>query len=70
MRVISGIVPVVSGAMTFDGRSINGLSAHRIVERGDSHTGRFLRAYLAKHAGNLPAHTGDTAAVTDSPPQL
>src|ERR1043166_9399361 len=37
MRVISGIVPVVSGAMTFDGRSINGLSAHRIVERGIAH---------------------------------
>jgi len=37
MRVISGLVPLVSGAMTFDGRSINGLSAHRIVERGIAH---------------------------------
>src|ERR1700756_1759759 len=37
MRVISGLVPMVSGAMTFDGRSLNGLSAHRIVERGIAH---------------------------------
>jgi branched-chain amino acid transport system ATP-binding protein len=37
MRVISGIVPLVSGAMTFDGRSLNGLAAHRIVERGIAH---------------------------------
>src|ERR1700719_386247 len=37
MRVISGLVPLVSGAMTFDGRSLNGLSAHRIVERGIAH---------------------------------
>jgi branched-chain amino acid transport system ATP-binding protein len=37
MRVISGLVPMVSGAMTFDGRSLNGLSAHRIVECGIAH---------------------------------
>ena len=37
MRVISGLVPLVSGAMTFDGSSLNGLSAHRIVERGIAH---------------------------------
>jgi len=37
MRVISGIVPLASGAMTFDGRSLNGLAAHRIVERGIAH---------------------------------
>src|ERR1700736_426194 len=37
MRVISGLVPLVSGAMTFDGRALNGLSAHRIVERGIAH---------------------------------
>ena len=34
MRVISGLVPMASGAMTFDGRTLDGLSAHRIVERG------------------------------------
>ena len=33
MRVISGLVPLVGGAMTFDGRSLAGLSAHRIVDR-------------------------------------
>jgi branched-chain amino acid transport system ATP-binding protein len=37
MRVISGIVPLVSGAMTFDERPLNGLPAHRIVERGIAH---------------------------------
>jgi branched-chain amino acid transport system ATP-binding protein len=37
MRVISGIVPLVAGAMTFDGGSLAGLPAHRIVERGIAH---------------------------------
>jgi branched-chain amino acid transport system ATP-binding protein len=37
MRVISGIVPLVAGGMTFDGGSLAGLPAHRIVERGIAH---------------------------------
>jgi branched-chain amino acid transport system ATP-binding protein len=37
MRVISGLVPVAAGEMTFDGRSLAGLPAHRIVERGIAH---------------------------------
>src|ERR1700716_3311105 len=37
MRVISGLVPPGSGAMTLDGRSLAGLSAHRIVEHGIAH---------------------------------
>src|SRR6266446_4975898 len=37
MRVISGLVPLGSGAMTLDGRSLAGLSAHRIVEHGIAH---------------------------------
>jgi branched-chain amino acid transport system ATP-binding protein len=37
MRVISGLVPVAAGDMTFDGRSLAGLPAHRIVERGIAH---------------------------------
>jgi branched-chain amino acid transport system ATP-binding protein len=37
MRVISGVVPLVAGEMTFDGRQLNGLAAHRIVERGIAH---------------------------------
>jgi branched-chain amino acid transport system ATP-binding protein len=37
MRVISGVVPLAAGAMTFDGRSLAGLPAHRIVERGIAH---------------------------------
>jgi branched-chain amino acid transport system ATP-binding protein len=37
MRVISGLVPLRSGAMTLDGRPIGGLPAHRIVELGIAH---------------------------------
>jgi branched-chain amino acid transport system ATP-binding protein len=37
MRVISGVVPLAAGEMTFDGRQLNGLAAHRIVERGIAH---------------------------------
>jgi branched-chain amino acid transport system ATP-binding protein len=37
MRVISGLIPVVTGEMTFDGRSLTGLPAHRIVEQGIAH---------------------------------
>jgi branched-chain amino acid transport system ATP-binding protein len=37
MRVISGLVPLSSGTMTLDGRSLAGQSAHRIVEHGIAH---------------------------------
>src|SRR5262245_31106450 len=37
MRVISGLVPLTAGTMTFDGASLAGLPAHRIVERGIAH---------------------------------
>jgi len=37
MRVISGLVPLRSGTMTLDGRSVGGLPAHRIVEQGIAH---------------------------------
>jgi branched-chain amino acid transport system ATP-binding protein len=37
MRVISGLVPLASGAMTLEGRSIGGLPAHRMVEQGIAH---------------------------------
>src|SRR5438105_15939587 len=37
MRVISGLVQFYAGAMTLEGRSIAGLPAHRIVERGIAH---------------------------------
>jgi len=37
MRVISGLVPLRSGAMTLEGRSVGGLPAHRIVEQGIAH---------------------------------
>jgi branched-chain amino acid transport system ATP-binding protein len=37
MRVISGLVHLYTGAMRFDGRSIGGLPAHRMVEQGIAH---------------------------------
>jgi branched-chain amino acid transport system ATP-binding protein len=37
MRVISGLVEHYAGAMSFDGRSIGGLPAHRMVEQGIAH---------------------------------
>src|SRR5205085_7366308 len=37
MRVISGLVPLLSGHMTIEGSSLEGLPAHRIVERGIAH---------------------------------
>jgi branched-chain amino acid transport system ATP-binding protein len=37
MRVISGLLPPRGGAMSFDGRAVGGLPAHRMVERGIAH---------------------------------
>src|SRR5580704_17097118 len=37
MRVISGILPMRTGAMTLEGLSIGGLPAHRVVEQGIAH---------------------------------
>jgi len=37
LRVISGLVPLTSGSMTFEGRTVGGLPAHRMVEQGIAH---------------------------------
>jgi branched-chain amino acid transport system ATP-binding protein len=37
MRVISGLIPLRGGAMTLEGRSVGGLTAHRMVEQGIAH---------------------------------
>src|SRR5438067_8744092 len=37
MRVISGLIPMRTGAMTLEGRPITGLPAHRMVEQGIAH---------------------------------
>jgi branched-chain amino acid transport system ATP-binding protein len=37
MRVISGLVPLTSGAMTFEGRPVGGLPAHHMVREGIAH---------------------------------
>jgi branched-chain amino acid transport system ATP-binding protein len=37
MRVISGLIPPLSGQMRLEGRSLAGLPAHRIVEYGIAH---------------------------------
>jgi branched-chain amino acid transport system ATP-binding protein len=45
MRVISGLVPLSSGIMTFEGRPLGGLSAHRIVEQGIAHVPEHRRLF-------------------------
>jgi branched-chain amino acid transport system ATP-binding protein len=45
MRVISGLVPLRGGTMTFDGKPIGGLPAHRIVERGIAHVPEHRRLF-------------------------
>jgi len=37
MRVISGLLPPQSGELVFEGRSLLGLKAHRVVEAGIAH---------------------------------
>ena len=37
MRVISGLIPLRDGIMTFDGHAVGGLPAHRMVEQGIAH---------------------------------
>src|SRR5689334_5168866 len=37
MRVISGMLPLNEGAMTFEGRAIGRLPAHEIIEHGIAH---------------------------------
>jgi branched-chain amino acid transport system ATP-binding protein len=37
MRVISGLLPLRSGAMTFEGRPVGGLPAHHMVREGIAH---------------------------------
>jgi branched-chain amino acid transport system ATP-binding protein len=37
MRVVSGLIPLFSGQMSMEGRSLAGLPAHRIVEYGIAH---------------------------------
>jgi branched-chain amino acid transport system ATP-binding protein len=45
MRVISGLLPMRSGAMTFDGRPVAGLAAHRMVEQGIAHVPEHRRLF-------------------------
>jgi branched-chain amino acid transport system ATP-binding protein len=37
MRVISGLIPLRGGSMSVEGRPVNGLPAHRMVEQGIAH---------------------------------
>jgi branched-chain amino acid transport system ATP-binding protein len=45
MRVISGLVPLLSGQMSMEGRSLAGLPAHRIVECGIAHVPEHRRLF-------------------------
>jgi branched-chain amino acid transport system ATP-binding protein len=62
MRVISGLVPIRTGDLRLDGRSLNGYPAHDIVARGIAHVpeGRRIFPRLSveenlKMGGFLPA---------------
>jgi len=37
LRAISGLIPIRGGSISFDGQPLNGVPAHKIVERGVSH---------------------------------
>ena len=37
LRAISGLIPIRGGNISFDGQPLNGVPAHKIVERGVSH---------------------------------
>ena len=56
MRVISGLVPLRGGAMTFEGRAVGGLPAHRMVEQGIAHVPENRRLFPAPHRRGQPAH--------------
>ena len=45
MRVISGLLPLRGGAMTFDGRAVDGLAAHHMVEQGIAHVPEHRRLF-------------------------
>jgi branched-chain amino acid transport system ATP-binding protein len=45
MRVISGLIPPLSGQMSMEGRSLAGLAAHRIVEYGIAHVPEHRRLF-------------------------
>ena len=45
MRVISGLLPLRGGAMTFDGRAVDGFAAHRMVEQGIAHVPEHRRLF-------------------------
>jgi branched-chain amino acid transport system ATP-binding protein len=45
MRVISGMLPMRQGTMTFDGEAIGGLPAHRIIEQGIAHVPEHRRLF-------------------------
>ncbi len=49
MRVISGLVPLRDGAMSFDGSSMEGLPAHRVVEKGIAHVPENRRLFPRTH---------------------
>ncbi|PYM18047.1 MAG: branched-chain amino acid ABC transporter ATP-binding protein, partial [Candidatus Rokuibacteriota bacterium] len=51
LRAVSGLLPVLEGAVKFDGEPITGLAPSRIVERGLAHVpeGRHLFTNMTVH---------------------
>ena len=45
LRAISGLAPIISGEIRFDGRRIDGLAAHQVVKRGIAHVPEGRRVF-------------------------
>ncbi len=68
LRAISGLIPIREGSLTFDGRPLNDVPAHKIVEQGIAHApeGRHIFATLTVTENlNMGAYTlgSDKAAI-------
>ena len=60
LRAISGLIPIREGSLTFDGRPLNNMPAHKIVEQGIAHApeGRHIFATLTVTENlNMGAYT-------------
>ena len=69
LRAVSGLVPIRAGRVTFDGRSLDGVSARRVVERGIAHVpeGRQLFASLTVRENlEMGARTRDARAARNA----
>ena len=70
MRVISGLVPLRGGAMTFEGRSVGGLPAHRMVEQGIAHVPENRRLFPRSRSRTICASAPSSRRRADFAEQI